>query len=713
LSGGENVLEITILWILPVFLEELFGSMASNYDTMNLKDLKVEAKKLMLPFSGKVLKADLLGMILAAVETTKDREKEEEREDFEASELAKAQANLKERERDAAEVAKLSADLRARELRDEIELLGFHNDQNQQLPSANSKSKSSKSRHLKAKKRAREDDHDDVRTDGVNPARSKQISRREDYTELLPDGDQAARRPSLTWGDILEDEDNGWDDLETRFFATLGAIQCQTNGEPNLADRGFEITERAEPGDFVAVLRLMPDTPLTWKELQKTWLDFYKVQRVTAGGIQVVFAQSMGPTRADDDDGADSAPVLIRGGGEVLRAIGGLLQRLQSAPVTKTAASDGVGHKNEFFDTITGTKLRYTDKTNVATRVPASRVMRRLSTREVLNSLMEDDVHFDATKAWSKLVREAAIRQEQHRPGVRTEQHLAVYKWSAIQRLPVTKRGQDYFLKTAEGSWDEISLSLFSDVPLSTTNNNADKMSLAGALENVGRFFTFCHGGSWDSVVQPFIVRIREGDWSDDSWESSFLQNELEGVFRFFFHVLHGTSTKVCQSQHGGNLGTPKTVGDWLEQLLEELEPIEARQNRFLRQRVATAGKERPHSVTPKTSAPALTKPVGSRDKSGQPTSARSAGVSGTHQTSKLDAGDRFCRYHFLHALGVEGVNGAPYRACTESPCRYPHPDVSRLGKSKIVEMAQKIFAIPVFGAKVKSQLERSIAARK
>ncbi len=688
--------------------------MANIYETLNLKDLKVEAKKLMLPFPGKVLKADLLAMVLAAVGMAEDREKEEEREalvmSVAASELAKTQTNLKERGRDSAEVTDLSASLKARELRDSQDPEWLEFDDVQRLPPAKSKSKSSKSRHSKPKKRARVDECDDVRIDGVNPAQSMQISRGDDQTEILTDGVKAARRPTLTWGDILKDGDTRFDDLETRFFATLGAIHYPSRGEPSLADRGFDVTDQAEPGDFIAVLRLIPEAPLTWKELQRTWLDFYKVQRVTAGGVQVVFAQSMGPTREGDDYVADPAPVLIRGDGEVLRAIGGLLHRLQSAPLTKTAASDGVGHKNTFFDAITGTTLRYTDKTNVATRVPSSRVMRRLSTREVLSSLMEDDVHFDATRAWSKLVREAAIRQEQHRPGVRSEQHLAVYKWSAIQRLPVAKRGQDYFLKTADGCWDEISLSLFSDIPLSTSNNNADKMALAGALENVGRFFTFCHGGNWDSVLQPFIMRIREGDWSEDAWEASFLQNELEGVFRFFFHVLHGTSTEVCLSEHGGNLETPKTVGDWLEQLLEELHPVELRQNRFLRQRVATTVKERPHADTPRTTAPALVKPVGSRGKSGQSTS--TTGATGTHHTGKPDTGDRFCRYHFLHALGVENMHGIPYRACPENPCLYPHPNVSKMDKSKIVEMAQRLIAIKGFGAKVKSQLERSIAAR-
>ena len=689
--------------------------MASQYETLNLKDLKVAAKKLMLPFSSKVLKAELLEMVLAAVEMTKAREEEEEREALAArvaaNELADEQARLRERERDAEELARHSAILKERELAEKqgSEWLEFNDDQ--QFPPTKSKSKGSKSRHLKPKKRAREDERDDVGIDDENPAQSKQISRGAGQTELLTDGVKAARRPALTWGDILKDGGTGLDDLETRFFATLGAIHYPTRGEPSLADRGFDVTDQAEPGDFIAVLRLIPDSPLTWKELQRTWLDFYKVQRVTAGVVQVVFAQSMGPTREGDDYVADPAPVLIRGGGEVLRAIGGLLHRLQSAPVTKTAASDGGGQKNAFFDAITGTTLRFTDKTNVATRVPSSRVMRRLSTREVLSSLMEDDVHFDATRAWSKLVREAAIRQEQHRPGVRSEQHLAVCKWSAIQRLPVAKRGQDYFLKTADGCWDEISLSLFSDIPLSTSNNNADKMALAGALESVGRFFVFCHGGSWDTVLQPFVVRIREGDWSEDTWEASFLQNELEGVFRFFFHVLHGTSTEMCLAEHGGNLGTPKTVGDWLEQLLEELEPIELRQNRFLRQRVATAVKERPHSTTPRTTAPASVKPVGSRGKSGQSTSTL-AGASGTHQSSKPDSGDRFCRYHFLHVLGVENMHGVPYRACPENPCRYPHPNVNKMDKSKIVEMAQKIIAIPGFGAKVKSQLERSIAAR-
>ena len=344
--------------------------------------------------------------------------------------------------------------------------------------------------------------------------------------------------------------------------------------------------------------------------------------------------------------------------------------------------------------------LRYTDKTNVAARVPASRVMRRLSTLEVLNSLMEDEVHFDAAKAWSKLAREAAIRQAQHRPGVRTEQHLALHKWSAIQRLPVAGRGKDYFLKISEGLWGgstegngEISLTWFSDVALSSTSNNADKMAIAAALENVGRFFIFCHGGAWDTVVRPFINRIREGDWSDESWEASFLRDELEGVFRLFFHTLHGTSTAGCMSEYGGDLGSPVTAGMWLQQLLDELEPTDPRQNKFLRLHGGATGRDRTRSATSKIP---------------QNESKRGS----TYPASKPDAGDRFCRYHFLHTLGVENVNGIPYRACTESSCRYPHLNVSKMEKHRIAELAKKIIAIPGFGAKVKSQLERSIAAR-
>ena len=664
--------------------------MEMQFETLNLKELKLEAQKLQIPFASKVLKATLLALVLAAHNAAKDHQQLQDRAKLDEILAAKvlADARLKEQERDAEECARLSAILEAHAENQES---GWHDvEDGQQPPYA--KSKKTKKR-TKKQKRAHEDDRDELPTEVDNPAK-------------------AACRPSLTWGDVLEDGNDLLEDLETRLFATSGSIQSPKRGEPSMADRGFEVTVHLEPGDFVVALRVLPGHALTWPELQQTWLDFYKVQRVTTSGTQVMFAQSMGPTREVADPGP-SAPEFIRGGGEVLRAIGGLFRRLQSAPETKTADSDGMGHKNCFYDAVTGNILRYTDKTNVAARVPASRVMRRLSTREVLDSLMEDDVYFDGTKAWSKLVREATIRQELHRPGTSAGGRLAVYKWSAIQRLPVTKRGQDYFLKMADGAWDEISLSSFSDISLSTSNNNSDKMALAGALENVGRFFTFCHGGSWDSIVQPFVVRIREDDWSEDTWEASFLRNELEGVFRLFFHVLHGTSTAACRHEHGGELGTPATVGDWLGQLLENLVPEEGRQNWFIRRQAPPTVKESSRSTVPKTSAPVLSKPGGSRGTSGQPTNTLSAGASGTRQTSRPDTGDRFCRYHFLHALGVQNMNGAPYRACTESHCRYHHPNVDKMDKSKIGEMAQTLIAIPGFGQKIKSQLERSLAARK
>ena len=644
--------------------------MAANFESMKFRELQVEAKELGLRVKG-LNKADLLSSILAAGEVAKE----------------------KGRVRDAKEVAELATLLRARELAEEQE--DFEVQQ----------------QTLREKTRARElaedqerfsnefEVRDEARRKKTKVKKTNKGVSAEQQADRLSDGDnptKIARRSVMAWGDLVGSEVEAWDDLETRFFSTMDWIQYPDHGEPSLEERGFEVTAKVEPGDFVAVLRSKPNEPLTWTELQRKLLDFYRVQRVTSGGVQVVFVRTVGKAGADDDRTVDTTPIVIPGSGEVLRATGGVLMNLRQELGTKAAAEDGTGHKNTFFDAITGTSLKYTDKTNVAARVSASRVMRRLSTEPVLTSLMDDTLHFDAKKAWEKLAREATIRQERQRTGVRTEQHLAVHKWSTIQRLPVATRGHEYFLRIADGNWggspevnSEISLNWFTDVPLSSTNNNANKMAIASALENVGRFFIFCHGGTWDTFLLPFVSRIREGDWSEDIWESSFLRCELEGVFRLFFHTLHGTSTTHCYSEYGGNLATPVTVGMWLEQLLSDLEPTDPRQNKFLRQRVSTK---------PQTTS-VLAKPTGARSSS-------------TLAPSKPVAEDRFCRYHFLHALGVNNVSGVPYDACREVSCRYRHVDVSKLDKRKIAEMAGKIIAIPVFGAKVKSQLERTIAAR-
>ena len=527
------------------------------------------------------------------------------------------------------------------------------------------------------------------------------------------DDGPSARKLSLVWSDLLKGSGTSTASLSHRFLQTVEWIKPQDlTGATDLTggtlEEGLETVAAAEPGDFVAVLRHLPATILTWSTLMKKRMDFFRILQVSPAGVELVFADSVGPDDEDDDDEEDcpdNLPIWIPSNGTVFRATGRVLTYLRRTLGTKTTASDSSGHKNTFCDSISGTLLRYTDKTNVAGRVPASRVMRRMSTPEVLHALMDDDVHFDASKAWAKLEREATIRVDLYDPTRKTP--LPSQKWTAIQQLPVTKRGKEYFLRLAEGQWggrpdesNDLSLGWFSRVPLTSKDkhdNVGDKLAIATTVENFSRFLVFCHGGSWEATLQPFVSRVREGDWSENVWEASYLRHELERRLVLFYHCLYSSSTQSCTNDYGGDLSSPATVEAWMARLLQDLVPTESRQNKFLRDHPVLF--TRP---TPATGA-ATSKPHQPQSK--QPISERNS------STVAQDKG-AFCRYHFLNQLGVHTLAGKPYRPCQDQKCAYPHIDTGTLPKSQLADMVGRVIALPNFGSKVKAQLEKVVSSR-
>lgn len=480
-------------------------------------------------------------------------------------------------------------------------------------------------------------------------------------------------------------------DLPTRFQRTVECIDLRRGQDlsqraTQLAD-GLAFTGSVEGGDFVAVLRHLPQTMLTWGDLLQVDLDFYQVLRVSPTGVVVTCCQPFGSDAGDD--ASVPGPIVLPSNGAALRATGTLLQNLRRSVGTKTPGDAAAGHKYTYYDSITGTSLRYTDKSNVTSRVPASRVMRRMSTTAVLEALMDDEIQLDATKAWAKLTKAAHLRAEHHSSCA----GLQSQKWSAIKLLPISKRGKEYFLKIAEGAWGgqvgdstELSLGWFHQLPLSTNDNVADKLTIATALENLGRFLVFCHGGSWDVTLQPFIVRVREGDWAEDSWEAAYLRDEVEGKLCLFYNNLFSSSVATCLAEYEGDLSTSSSVEAWLADLLRKLIPSDPRQNKFLR--------------APKPKPPQK--------------AATQTGSTVSQSVGKVPApSGQFCRYHFLHELGVETSAGEPYRACRDgAACDRTHVTVSKLSKQQIKEMANRLIAIPGFGKKVKAQLERTLSAR-
>ena len=525
------------------------------------------------------------------------------------------------------------------------------------------------------------------------------------------DDGSVARKTSLVWGDLLRGPGTSTASLSHRFLQTIEWIKTQgdTDSTGGTLEEGLETVAAAEPGDFVAVLRHLPPTVLTWSTLLKKRMDFFRVLQVSPAGVELIFADSVGPDDEDDDDeedGPDDLPIWIPSNGTVFRATGRVLTYLRRPLGTKAAASDPSGHKNTFYDTISGTLLRYTDKTNVAGRVPASRVMRRMSTPEVLHALMDDDVHFDAAKAWAKLEREAAIRVDLYDPARKTP--LPSQKWTAIQQLPVTKRGKEYFLRLAEGHWggrpdesNDLSLGWFSRVPLTSKDKNdnvGDKLAIATTLENLSRFLVFCHGGGWEATLHPFVTRVREGDWSENVWEASYLRHELERRLVLFYHCLYSSSVQICANDYGGDLSSPATVEAWIAKLLQDLVPTESRQNKFLRDHPVLITRPTPVAGAA-TSRPPQTQPK-------QPISSeRNA------STVVQDKG-AFCRYHFLNQLGVHTLAGKPYRPCQDQKCTYPHIDTGTLSKSQLADMAGRVILLPNFGSKVKTQLEKVVSSR-
>jgi hypothetical protein len=497
------------------------------------------------------------------------------------------------------------------------------------------------------------------------------------------------------------------------FYSTTVALGTE---EGRFLAPSLKTAPVVRPGDILVALAERAGEVFGADRLAILPWRVYKVASVKDGTMEVRWVASTG--EEDDIDAVKEATLAVGSGG-VLTVVGELAEEFRSrdracnAHVHGKGQSTDGGEANEkenktVMESFNGKSISiaYTDKTKLAERLVATRMVRRVMCGRMWRWLSANGIDIDMAVAWKTLVDRGRIMANGESAGGTLgrrwgDDDASVY-FQQVQDLPCARDEKVFVQLFTKGMKEldygryETNLSVFSVEKLEGVSPTLAKKYLRTAVENWEAFMVFTAGSQFVGITKGVVSKIFGGMLREVTWEPTYIRFLLERCLALVFaDVLETPVEEFREREHCGSIdiSTAEGVATVFRMSLDAVTPTDTEQNYFVRHGpylsqgsqfggVMTAAPRWPGGGGQKQGG------TGSGSSSGmgraptkqpqQPTSILQTGTSKTRQTNgaKGVTFQQPCMHQLMHDLQVINLSGTVCAPCRKTAWDFEHLNI-------------------------------------
>ena len=328
----------------------------------------------------------------------------------------------------------------------------------------------------------------------------------------------------------------------------------------------------------------------------------YRVASVKDGTMEVRWVASTG--EEEDAEVVKEASLAVGSGG-VLTLVGELAEEFRSRDRASSGHATGKGPSVEgseasekesktVMEPFNGKSINiaYTDKTKLAERLVATRMVRRVMCGRMWRWLSANGIDVDLAVAWKAMVDRGRIMANGESAGGtlgrRWEDDDASVYFQQIQDLPCAQDERVFVQLLSKGMREldygryETNLAVFSSEKLEGAPPTLAKKYLRTAVENWEAFMVFTAGSQFVGVTKGVVNKMFEGPLREVTWEPTYIRFLLERCMALVFgDVLETPVDEFRARDHCGgiHISTAEGVATAFRMSLDAVTPTDTEQN--------------------------------------------------------------------------------------------------------------------------------------